>query len=88
MAVYVGLMRYCERTRSWAWREKCHLFADDVLELHLHAHKMGLKRDWFQDNPRLPHYDLTRRQRRVAIRLGAIEATDEMLIEKMRKVES
>lgn len=28
-------------------------------ELHLFARKMGLKRQWYQNHPQHPHYDLT-----------------------------
>jgi hypothetical protein len=33
-----------------------------------------LKREWFQEREKLPHYDLTRNKRREAIKLGAIPA--------------
>ena len=36
-----------------------HLMADDLRELHRFAKSIGLKRSWFQDHPRHPHYDLT-----------------------------
>lgn len=36
-----------------------HLVADSLKELHEFAQKMGLKREWFQDHPRHPHYDIT-----------------------------
>lgn len=35
-----------------------HLVADTVEELHEFATQMGLKREWFQDHPKHPHYDL------------------------------
>lgn len=35
-----------------------HLAADTLDELHEFAKKIGLKRDWFQDHPKHPHYDL------------------------------
>lgn len=50
-----------------------HLISDcNQEELHHFAQKIGLKREWFQDNPRHPHYDiLSNRIRRAAIRSGA-----------------
>lgn len=37
-----------------------HLITDgDPGELHRFARAIGLKRKWYQDNPRHPHYDLT-----------------------------
>jgi hypothetical protein len=36
-----------------------HVIADELEELHKFARNIGLKRQWFQDNPRHPHYDIT-----------------------------
>ena len=35
-----------------------HLIADTLEELHSFANQCGLKRKWFQDNPKHPHYDV------------------------------
>jgi Protein of unknown function (DUF4031) len=51
----------------------CHLVADDLEELHDYARALGLKRSYFQDHPRHPHYDVTEGKRRQAVRLGAVE---------------
>jgi hypothetical protein len=61
--------------RDWGWRlgPSCHLFADTREELHLFAALIGMRAGWFQDNPRLWHYDLTARRRATAITMGAIE---------------
>ena len=50
-----------------------HLFANTripgaVEEMHLLAAKLGLRRDWFDED----HYDLTPSKRQAAIDLGAI----------------
>lgn len=51
----------------------CHLTTDGPLnELHAFATKIGLRRAWFQDHPRMAHYDLTRGRRDAAIRAGAV----------------
>lgn len=73
MAVYVDPMRNCLKSRQWPWPESCHMVADDIYELHLFASNLGLKRSWFQNNPRLPHYDLTAGVRKRAVALGAVE---------------
>jgi hypothetical protein len=47
----------------------------EVTELHAFAEKIGLKRYWFQGG-RLPHYDLVKSKRDLAVKHGAIEMTD------------
>lgn len=39
-----------------------HLMADSLAELHTCATSIGLKRAWFQDHPRHPHYDVLSQQ--------------------------
>jgi Protein of unknown function (DUF4031) len=60
------------------WSGGGHMQADTLEELHLMADRLGLRRAWFQSKPRKPwhdHYDLTRRRRDIAIRLGAVPIT-------------
>ncbi len=64
----------------------CHLFADDVEELHVLAARIGMKRAWFQHRPgRLPHYDLVPPRRAAALAAGAVEVGREKLVELIRK---
>lgn len=51
----------------------CHLWADTLEELHAMAKKVGMRAEWFQQDARLPHYDLVPPRRAEAVRLGAIE---------------
>ncbi len=54
----------------------CHLSTDgDLGELHAFAKKIGLRRDWFQEHKRMPHYDLTPAKRAKAIEAGAVEVS-------------
>lgn len=71
MNVFIDNMTPCRTNRKWRWRESCHLFADDISELHSFATSIGVKREWYQPYPILPHYDLTRKRRDIAIRSGA-----------------
>ena len=49
-----------------------HVIADTLEELHNFAQLIGLKREWFQDNPRHPHYDtVSRKTQRAALKKGA-----------------
>lgn len=51
----------------------CHMWADTEDELHAMAKKIGMKKEWFQNHGKLPHYDLVPTRRAAAIRYGAIE---------------
>jgi len=56
----------------WRWKNYCHLFGDDLRELHALARDIGLKREYFQDLKDFPHYDLTKTMRLRALRAGAV----------------
>ncbi len=58
-----------------------HLATDgNVQELHDFAERLGLKREWFQDRPGLPHYDVTPNKQAAAIKAGAILVSAEELL--------
>lgn len=68
MSVYVDNERIAWRGKLW-----CHLVADSLEELHGFASRLGLKRGWFQDRTRYPHYDVTIQVRERALQLGALD---------------
>lgn len=73
MAVYVDdLVTYKGKGRlSGQW---CHMMTDgDLSELHAMAQRIGMRREWFQNNPNHPHYDLRPSMRAAAVKAGAIE---------------
>lgn len=72
MAVYVDSMKdYGASGRlSGEW---CHMWADTTEELHEMAGLIGMKRQWFQNRPRFPHYDLRKSKRDATVMLGAEE---------------
>lgn len=80
-------MVYVDRLRESNWRYKwsCHLFADTNGELHRFAKMLGLKRKYFQDRLRFPHYDLSEAKRRQAVRLGAKEVENRFVAKTLRK---
>lgn len=58
------------------FRYWCHMSTDDLteaglVELHAMAALIGMKREWFQDKPGHPHYDLVPSRRAKAVRCGA-----------------
>lgn len=53
-------------------RGSAHLTTDGPLdELHAFAKRIGLRRQWFQDHPIAPHYDLTPERHARALAAGA-----------------
>jgi len=48
-----------KETSSMIHTDGVHLMGDNLQELHLFAISVGLKRQWFQDHPQHPHYDIT-----------------------------
>lgn len=84
MTIYVDPMLSCLPSNAWPYESACHMFADDLDELHELAVKVGLRRDWFQNRAFLPHYDLTERKRRQAIRLGAVDVDHAFTVRFMR----
>jgi hypothetical protein len=65
----------------------CHLFTDGELEdLHRFAELIGMKRAWFQDHWRIPHYDLTPARRDRAIAAGAVALTRREAVEIWHRI--
>jgi len=69
----------------WRWRWSCHLVADTLDELHAFAAQLGLRRSWFQDRRKLPHYDLTPGMRRKAVAAGAVELSIKDMMDFRRR---
>jgi len=83
--IYVDELIVCLRSKNWPYGQSCHLVADSVEELQYFAGRMGLKPSWFQDQSSLPHYDLTKNFRLLAVKLGAIEIDRKKFVKIMRK---
>ena len=64
------------RSQAWhseRWRTQvAHLSASTLEELYAFAARIGLRREWFQDHARWPHYDLMGRMILKADRAGAV----------------
>ncbi len=71
---------YVDELAHYGWKLRghrtanCHMFTDaaDLGELHAIARKIGMRREWFQNHHRAPHYDLTPQRRSAAIDAGAV----------------
>lgn len=67
MSVYVDRSQY-----RYGRMVMCHMVADTLDELHAMADRIGIARRWFQDHS-LPHYDICKSKRAIAVAFGAVE---------------
>jgi hypothetical protein len=65
----------------------CHMWSDDLDALHAMATRIGMRREWFQDKPGFPHYDLVPPLREKAIAMGAVAHKLREYIRRKRKAE-
>lgn len=80
MGVYVDPLMQCVPNRNWKWDQSCHMVADSPDELHKFARKIGLRREWAQENSIILHYDLNPSKRNTAIKHGAIPITHRTIV--------
>lgn len=80
MTVYVDNMQ-----AKYKGMKMSHMMADTLEELHEMADKIGMKREWFQDKKRNPHYDVSMAKRALAVKFGAREVTPMELVKLTRK---
>jgi len=67
------------------YTDNIHLTGDSLRELHIFAQSMGLRREWFQEHPHHPHYDITtpRMLRKILSRDAVIRINTKLLLEKI-----
>jgi hypothetical protein len=72
-------------TKTWPYKQSCHLVCERGMELDRMAVRLGLKPHWKQKQ-QTPgeHYDLTSRKRTLAIKMGAIPVSRRTLAEFVR----
>lgn len=85
MSVYVDPVMAHGGSKAFRWPRSCHMYADTLEELHAMAHAIGMRRAWFQDEERLPHYDLVPARRARAVELGAIQHDRLQVVEFIRR---
>lgn len=79
MAVYVDAAIHRWRDKLW-----CHLTADEEEELHEFADRLGLKREWYQTESILHHYDIPEATRKEAVAMGAVQLTRAQMVARIR----
>lgn len=62
----------------------CHLVADSLDELHEFAKKINVGQHFFHSSATLKHYDLSEKNREIAISNGALEISSKDLVRKAR----
>lgn len=75
--VYIGKLEFRYRGMLLS-----HMASPNVEELHKMAEAIGMRREWFQDKPGRPHYDVSKGRKLQAVKLGAIVVDDKELIRK------
>ena len=80
MTVYVDNMQ-----AKYKRMKMSHMMADTLEELHAMALKIGMKREWFQEHKKYPHYDVSISRRKLAVEHGAVELTPAGRIGRKRK---
>ncbi|MEO8285078.1 MAG: DUF4031 domain-containing protein [Chloroflexota bacterium] len=83
MVLIDDIRLYRNGPRGWLYW--CHMASDDpsfegMEELHTLAESIGLRREWFQNHPRHPHYDLPPDKRELAIAAGAAPVSSRELV--------
>jgi hypothetical protein len=66
----------------------CHMIADTPGELTRMADLIGVQRRWFQRRASVPHFDICRSKRELALLFGAHEATRAEFVAVMRRIRS
>jgi len=66
------------------YTDNVHLMGDSLRELHTFAQSVGLRREWFQDHPHHPHYDITtpRKLRKILSKDTVVRINTRQLLEK------
>lgn len=86
--ILVGQLFSCVKNKQWRYDMACHLFCtgpESLEELHSLAKRIRLKRNWFQGDSVLPHYDLTASKQREAIKAGATLVSRNMEAQYIRE---
>lgn len=81
MAVYVD-----HYFAQYGRMQMSHMIADTLDELHEMANRIGVARRWFQEHASIPHYDICKSKRELAITLGTMPLERRDFVLKVREI--
>lgn len=81
MSVYVDRAAY-----PYGRMVMCHMIADSPGELREMASRIGVAIKWFQRAASVPHFDICKAKRTLAVAAGAIELDRQTFVTNMRRI--
>jgi hypothetical protein len=64
----------------------CHMIADTPAELRAMAVRIGVAVKWFQAESSMPHFDICKSKRQLALAAGALELDRRAFVEAMGRI--
>ena len=64
----------------------CHMIADTPEELRAMAVKIGVRLKWFQERASMPHFDICKSKKALALAAGAIELDMRSFVAAMKRI--
>ena len=64
----------------------CHMIADTPGELLAMANQIGVSLKWFQDRASMPHFDIAKSKKALAISAGSIELDRKPFVDAMKRI--
>ncbi len=81
MSVYVD-----KSAHAFGRMVMCHMIADTPAELIAMANRIGVALKWFQADASVPHFDIAKSKKALAIEAGAIELDRRPYVDVMKRV--
>ena len=64
----------------------CHMIADSPAELIEMANRIGVALKWFQHSASVPHFDIAKSKKALALASGAVELDRRPFVEAMKRI--
>ena len=64
----------------------CHMIADTPEELRTMAGKIGVQLKWFQADASVPHFDICKSKRALALAAGAVEQDRRQCVDAFKRI--